>query len=426
MQMRLQYTEIVYKIYYFLFLALAVAFPIHDKLAPPIISLIGINWILQFNFRQKYRKIRSMAGSKHLLSFALLYIFYMIGTLYSDNLHGQSGALFNLEVKMSLWVFPLLFTTVDFERFGAGFKKQMLYAFLLGCLISVILIFNKAVFSYFQTGSTDVFYYIKLAEPQHPSYLSLFLVFAIAVLLVWNSTHFDEKALKRNASIVLILLFHVFIVLLSSKAGILSTGLIYVAAIAYHFLVKEPGRKKNILLPAILLVLFMVTLSFFPLSYSRFYAAESAIENEPDASSLDGSVARVLVWETSLEIIRAHPLFGVGTGDVQPELMHLYKEKNIQLGMEESLNAHNQYLQTAIALGLIGFLLLVSYFVFPVIFAFRNRHLLYLLFLILFAFHMLVESMLERQAGVVFYGLMNSFLFYYALGSDRESEHKLP
>ena len=53
------------------------------------------------------------------------------------------------------------------------------------------------------------------------------------------------------------------------------------------------------------------------------------------------------------------------------------------------------------------------------IYAFRKKHLLYLLFLGIIAFNLLVESMFERQAGVVFYALFNSFLFYYAYSEDK-------
>jgi O-antigen ligase len=415
-----------HRIYYFLFLALMAAIPVHNKLVPPIISLIGINWILELNFREKLRRIRSLAASKYLLSFGILYLLYMAGTLYSSQLYTRMGAFFNLEMKLSILVFPLLFTTIDFSSLKQDFRNKMLYAFVFGSLVSCILIFNKAVFKYFQSGSTDVFYYVQLSFPQHPSYLALFLTFAIAVLLVWVFRHLRGNALKRNLAIVLILVFQVFVVLISSKAGILSVFLTYALVIIYHLFPRGENRITNSLVVIGLIVTFLATLLLFPKSFSRFYAAESAVENEPDISSQDGSVARILVWQTAIEIIKKHPLTGVGTGDVEPELMKLYVQKNIQLAMDESLNAHNQYLQTFLALGIIGFLVLVAVFVIPGIFAFRNGQLLYLLFLVMFAFNLLVESMLERQAGVVFYGLINSYLFYYAYREIEGSRHKLP
>lgn len=420
--MRLIKTHTTYKIYHFLFLALVVFLPIHGRVVPAIIGLIGLNWILELNFMEKYKRIMASTRSKYLLSFGIIYLLYGIGTLYSSQMHGQDGALFNLEVKLSLWVFPLLFATLDFDKLKAGFENRFLYAYVTGCFISVILIFNNAVFSYFKTDSTDVFYYVKLGFVHHPSYLALYLTFAIAVLLTWIFQHLHGNIFKRNSAILLVLIFQLFIILLSSKAGILATVLVYLLMIGFQLI--HRGKRSTILITGMLLVSFLISLSFFPASYSRFYSAESALENEPDVDSQDGSVARVMVWRSSLDIIKHHPLFGVGTGDVEPELMKQYQEENISVAMEKNLDAHNQYLQTAIALGVLGFLALIASLIIPAWYAFRNKHLLYLAFLVIFAFNILVESMMERQGGVVFYALFNSFLFYFAYTASSGSKPK--
>jgi len=412
-----------YKIYYFLFLALVIALPIHGKLVPPIISLIGLNWILEFNFKQKYGRIIGSRRSKYLFSFGFFYVLYVLGTFYSSQMDSQEGALFNLEVKLSLLVFPIFFTTIDFGLIKQKFKNKLQYAFIIGCFISLILIFNNAVYSYFQTNSTDVFYYTNLAFVHHPSYLALYFTFAIAILLNWIFQYTGGNTFKRNLAFILILIFQLFIVLLSSKAGILALVMTYMLVILYYLVYK--GHRTNILISGTLLIAFLLTLSLFPQSYSRFYNAESALEKEPDTDSEESSVARILIWQTSLELIKNNPLFGVGTGDVETELMKLYEEKSIKLAMDETLNAHNQYLQTFIALGIIGFVVLIASFVLPAVYAFRKKHLLYLLFLAIFAFNLLVESMFERQAGVVFYALFNSFLFYYTYSENPSSDPKL-
>lgn len=411
------------QIYYYLFMALGIAIPIHDRLVPPIILLIGVNWILEFNFKEKYHRIVSSKYSKYILGFVALYILYILGTFYSAQLDSQEGALFNLELKLSILLFPIFFSTIDFRLIQQNFNTKIQKAFVIGCFISLILLFNNAVFSYFKTSSIDVFYYTNLGFVHHPSYLSLYLNFAIAILLLWLFRNFHGSAFKRNAAIFLILIFHIFIVLLSSKAGIIGVVLVYMLTLTYQIL--KRGKILSMVLPVSLMIIFGITLSFFPQSYSRFYSAESALENEPNPNSGDGSVARILVWQASLEIIKQHPIIGVGTGDVEPELMKKYQDKNILLAMDETLNAHNQYLQTFIALGLIGFLVLLAYFVLPGYMAFKQNHLLYLLFLSLFAFNLLVESMLERQAGVVFYAFFNAFLFYSAFIESRQSGPEL-
>lgn len=409
--------DITYRNYYYLFLALAAAIPIHGRLVPPIILLIGINWILELNFREKFKRLSSFRGSKYLMGFTLIYLWYVIGTLYSSRINSQDGAVFILEVKLSLLLFPIFFSTIDFTQIRKGFYRKVQYVFIVGCIISMLLLLNNAVFNYFQTKSMEAFYYINLGFVHHPSYIALYFTFAIAILLNWVLGYQGKSTLKRNAAILLMLIFQVFIVLLSSKAGILATALIYLVTLIYNIIHRSWG--KAILMPVVLLGVFIATLFLFPRSYERFYAAESAVKAETNTQSQDGSDARMMVWEVSLDLIKTNPIFGVGTGDVEPEMMKLYKERDIRIAMDEMLNSHNQYLQTFIALGIPGILLLLGMLFVPALWSVRKKHLLYLLFLAIFSFNLLVESMLERQGGVVFYAFFNSFLFYFAFTEEK-------
>ena len=421
-------TNLKNKIYSNLFLALSFVIPIHDKLVPPIILLIGINWIFEFNFPEKIRRIKNFRFKKLIFTPVLLYLAYIIGTFYSEQLKGSSGALFDLEVKLSLLLFPLFFSTIDLTVLGTGFFKKVLKSFVYGSLASSILLINKAIMNYFNTQDTSAFFYSNLSWMHHPSYLALFFTFAIAILLVWLITTEHKNIFKRNLVIFLIIHFELFIVLLSSKAGILGFGLTLLLLVLLVLLNDRKKIRIAILLTLIVSLTFGILFSLFPASYSRFSAAKKSIEdsNIPDNQKTEGSAARLMVWECSVEIIKENFLFGVGTGDVKPELNKKYDEKNIQQAIKENLNAHNQYLQTFIAIGFIGFLLLIACLMLPVYHGFQNRKILLMVFIVLFSFHLLVESMLERQAGVVFFAFFSGLLILDNYSFSQKSSPELP
>jgi len=173
------------KIYSYLFQALSFVIPIHDKLVPPIILLIVLNWLLEFNFAEKLNRFNTVKDKKYILAPVILYLLYVIGTLYSAQLKGQSGALFDLEVKSSLLLFPMFFLTIDKSKLGNDFFKRVLKAFIYGCLVSSIILINKAMMDYFKEQDASVFYYSSLSWMHHPSYLALYFTFAIAILLTW-------------------------------------------------------------------------------------------------------------------------------------------------------------------------------------------------------------------------------------------------
>lgn len=407
--------EIRDKIYYYLMLALVFCLPIHGRLVPPIIGLIALNWIFELNFKLKVKRILKSIFRQIIIAFSIIYFLYILGIFYSSQLMGEDGAWFNLEVKMSLLVFPLLFSTIDYSFLNSKLHKKILQTFVLGCLISGILLINNAFFQYFNSSDIQAFYYRNLSASHHPSYLALYFSFAIIILLDWVLKKREKNIFKFIIAFFLILNFQVFIVLLSSKAGIIGLVLSYLMALVFYLFWQKKKKNALIVITSVLLVFFITNLAS-PQTYQRFFSAGNAIDNTVKDESVkdEGSVARMQVWKSALEVISKNPIIGVGTGDVIKTLLIKYEENEVVVAIDKELNPHNQYLQTYIAIGIVGFLVLVLMLLWPAIAAIKKRQFLYLIFIVVFAFHLLVESMLERQAGVVYYAFFNVFLFYYA------------
>jgi O-antigen ligase len=124
-----------------------------------------------------------------------------------------------------------------------------------------------------------------------------------------------------------------------------------------------------------------------------------------DAPAVDAANStddRRLVWRAARGLIAEHPLIGVGTGDVKDELVRAYGERGFVEPFRKKLNAHDQYLNTAVALGVGAALLLILAIVLPLRQALRWRDGILAVFLLLNGLNWTVESMLEVQAGVVF------------------------
>jgi len=403
------------KFYFYSLTALSFSIPIHNRLTALIIALIGLFWLIEFNYKEKFNRIKSSKSRKWLLSFSVLYLLFVVGAFYSENVFGyDGGALFNLEKRMSLFVFPLLFSTINIEPISGKLFKQIQKTFILGCILSVFFLVNIAFYRYIQSNDNSEFYYSKLAELHHPSYLALYYTFCIIILLNWLVKPIKRISGRRNSVIILILLFQVMIVLLSSKAGIIGTFIVYGATMVYILLPFNKFKKNRSLIPLSLMVIFIFTLLLNSNSYRRFNSVGKVIENgeEQKTDKIGSTGARIIVWESALEIIKENLVFGVGTGDTKKALLDKYEENNKTIALEKELNAHNEYLQTFMAIGVPGFLVLIFSLLIPAWFAFRKKHLIYLLFLMIIAFHFLVESMLARQAGIVFYAFFNAILFY--------------
>jgi len=155
--------------------------------------------------------------------------------------------------------------------------------------------------------------------------------------------------------------------------------------------------------------------------YSRL--AETAFEynqyrnyNNPNGGSLS---QRIEYTKASLYLIKQHPVFGVGTGDIPDAYRRAYDELDSPLEAQFRHKAHNQYLSITVGLGLVGLLVFLASLLVPYLASKRNRTYLYTVFLVILLLSMLPEDTIETQAGVMWFAMFNS-LFIFALGNKEE------
>ncbi len=77
------------------------------------------------------------------------------------------------------------------------------------------------------------------------------------------------------------------------------------------------------------------------------------------------------------------------------------------------LNPHNQFIDTTISIGVFGLLLLLAYFVIPVVLMikYKKNDIIYMIFIMIIAFNALFESVFEGQMGIIFFNFFNMLLF---------------
>jgi O-antigen ligase len=129
-----------------------------------------------------------------------------------------------------------------------------------------------------------------------------------------------------------------------------------------------------------------------------------------DKTSAESTAVRLLIWEQAIQIIRQNFFTGTGVGDANAALYKAYEEQGLTGAFELKLNAHNQYLQTFLGMGILGFLLLLQMTLGDLVRALFRRQFLLFIFSLLIVMNLMVESMLQRSAGVLFFCFFYCFL----------------
>lgn len=337
---------------------------------------------------------------------ALFYLLHVLGMAWTTN---TAFGLFDLEVKASFLLFPVLFMVlpdqvqVDRTRILQAFAVVNAIAVLI-CLVAAIARFvpewSLRQQDMLPAGApwTNHFFESRFALFLHPSYMAMYLCFALAAL------HLGVAGAKQRFNGVLSAVLIVGVILCNSKMGWLTLTVVIVLALADAWR-ERAVRRRLALLSGIGLVLFTGLFRAFPTVSGKITQAFNAT-GAIDPGSDQSSALRRMAWDAATDLFAAQPATGVGTGDIKDDLIAVYHAKGYVHAEAKRMNAHSQFLQSAAALGIGGLLVLVAMIVLPLARIVRRRDLLACSFWIVLLLNWTVESMAEVQAGVMFTVLM--------------------
>lgn len=362
------------------------------------ISIFIILWSLAFfifdDVKSGLRKVISNKWSWVLIGFFVLHI---LGYLYSSNKH---EAITSIEVKLSFLAFPILFFASDFNDLQI---KKIVVSFVSSCFITSLICLFRAAFLYLYDG-TNAFFYSEFTYFMHPSYFAMYLVLAILIVMLYYKqwlSHLSNLNVKIG---ILSAVFLICIVLSLSKMGLISAVLILPSTML--FLLYRKGYKKLIF---VLFLGFIIVIgSLYKLFPNYFVRINTAIRVSTsvetiDKTSSESTAVRILIWKEAVKIIEKNWLLGTSPGDANDALYSAYEANGMTGALKKNLNAHNQYLQTFIGAGLPGFILLCIMTIGALIYGILKKNVILILFSVLIVLNFLVESMLQAQAGFIFF-----------------------
>lgn len=416
------------QLYLFCCVLVVITMPLSISANSVSIMLLAANWLIEGQWKLKARRLWA---SKYAMLWILFFGYHAASMFYSIDRH---EAKFELEKKLSFFVFPLIFATADFAT-GKNARTILKY-FIGACVLACCICLGSACYHY-SKGDPSFFFYHQLGSALefHAVYFSTFIGFCIFTLLYHvMQNHRKMRAGHRMFFIGLIFFFFVFLILLSSKTITVTVFIIALFMGIFKFLKRY--NKIVVSGAAVLaLVVFGIIVQKTPYLNSRFQEIfkenYSEVLNKKDYRDFHftGGTIRLAIWKSVFELVHQNNalVFGLGIGDAQTKLTAYYNSIYIYPG-DATLgtkgfthyNAHNQYLQFYLTLGIIGalwFLLILAYCYRQ---AFRSKHVLMLSLLLLFTAFFVTESALCAHKGVVF------FMFFISLFiSQRKSTQSL-
>ena len=398
--------SILQKIEYIVLFLLAFTIPIGWQVATKIVVLLIVVMVI----RCVAEKGRGLSLSRHsnkklYLFFATTYIMYAISMLYTSNV---SDGWQNMEKKLSFIIFPLFFFVSDMTYLSSKRIKALFYAFLSGLLLFIVSNMLWAIYDFIVLDAPIrrfLGWEITKINYIHHTYIAMYACFGI----IYSFVELFDNHLKSKGKIAFLLstlvLSTLFVILVESRAGILCMFLLFACLFAWLFFVKKK-RMITMCVGTALAVLLVIFFLLFPSGLNRIIKTQQDLVDTEHKEDI-----RITLLKAGLSVAKENCMFGVGVGDRCDVLIKYYEDNNLECG---DLNSHNQFVDTTISIGMLGLLLLLGYFVVPIVlFAINKRwDVVMLLFLFSIAFNAVFEAVFETQTGILYFNFIFCLLFY--------------
>jgi len=322
--------------------------PISASYKAKVFVVILILFILRGNIVQY---IKEALRNSVVRAFLYLFLIYAVGLLWTDNV--KHGLEILKSVKYGLYLI-IFYSFVD-----GRYISKIISAFIFGMLLSELLSYGMILGLLpwnLDIGGVVVYHAYAVGDPSpflHHIHYSVALAFVVLLL--------GQRIIYSNYSKLVKILMSIFVV--TATLNIFYTGgrtgyvtfvlLLLVLAVSY---------LRKYILAIVVAVPLVFSFAYFN---SKIFAAkvtetqksvQELFKEEPNFNTSIGQ--RVGLYRYAWEVVKEHPLFGVGTGDSMDEIEKKVPKKYI--GIRSMPHEHNQFLSVLVALGIVGLLVFLN------------------------------------------------------------------
>ena len=386
------------KVYFYTIALFVLTMPISRASVSFFSIILPLIWIVERDFKKKFEIIKNTPTLK---IFLLFISFLILSLLWTENYSDAKRPIRLLGYFMTMYVVATSFKPI--------YTQKIISFFLAGMFISEVLTYGI----YFNLWK------INDASPAHPSPFmfhidySIFLAFT-SVLLLYRlfspSYNFKEKIIYTF--FFLTVTGNLFIT--NGRTGQVAfiAGLIVMMILYFRFSI-----KAFILSFVTLSIIFVTAYNTSSIFKNRVHSALLDIQQMQQKNFNTSWGIRVAFYVTTLNILKEHPLVGVGVGDfMQATKNELTKNKYASLNLSNStkhfmsgMHPHSQYLLILLQVGTIGLSLFVAYLFYFTQLSIKSREIkeTSLLFITVFIVGFIPEPLLVKQFTLVLFSLFS-------------------
>ena len=349
-------------------------------------------------------------SDKAYLVISLPFLLVLFSALWSED---AGYTLERLRIKLPFLILPFAFVSMPSLK-----KREVLtvFYFLLLVMTVACIYVGMNYLAHFDEVNEMIGKGKPIPTPSNHIRFSLVLSFTIlaGAALYYEGFYFQYKWERWLIPLATLFLF-VFIHILSVRSGLLVLYLgIFFLSIRYAFVT----RKYAVIAAVLLALISLPILAYQAVPSFRQkinYARWDFMQYMQGTGKTYSDSERFMSMEVGMKIGNAHPVFGVGAGDLKKEVKLAYQVE--YQGEQVPKMPHSQFVSIYAGTGIVGLGIYLFSFFFVLFYRKRYRSLLYLGFHVIIFFSLFMENTIENNFGVSFY-LLGALLGMRYLSDD--------
>ncbi len=393
--------------------------------------------------------IAGMLFSRAILSMSMIVL--LLNTLHPDKIKDSWKTFKESRFAVCCILFFLTYVisglwSADTINWVAFIKIKLPFVFLPFCLINVpfgdtrfrkfttegilLVLLGGMLYSFFPLLS-DPHYLssnVHLPSPMEGDYIRFTIVLVFGIQFVLWFFLMKERYASRKRELVLLSLWAILAIIYihvqAAKAGLLC---FYMLLVVFTLSLLK-GKKIWIGITGLLGMIAIGVSGIFivPSLKKQFTNAiyEQKVWEKQDTASFKATssfVPRLLSYKIAGEIIAQKPLTGLGAGDIKNGMDAVYERDYPAIPIGARLLPHNQFMCTALAVGVPLSFILIAMLVAPMFD--RRRNIFTVSTFLVMLLGMMIEPMLETQYAIFVYLFFT--LFWMEIPFDKD-KRKVP
>lgn len=331
----------------------------------------------------------------------ILLVYIVSGLLISENFE---AGLEQVRIRLPFLFIPFAISLLP--RLPLRYLYGLLVWFLAISLVSTlpVIVYYIQHYQHIHTiYSQGSIIHTPIVYVRYSWFLSI--AFMIAAYLGYKNIRLWKKFRGERLLYGLAALYlFVFIHFLAVRSGILGVYVVLLALLG--LLLRQSNTRPWALAMLIFLLMTPFSAYYYMPSFKNrvnYLRWDMEMYQQQDKEHRSTDYRRLVSLEIGWRLFKEYPYLGTGAGDYWEQAVAIYKSDYAHMSEKDWLTPHNQLLLELSATGIVGGVVFMTALLYPLLYARRYRHFLFLTFyLILFA-NFIGETPIELQIGQAFF-----------------------